>query len=63
MTPKEAIEKLLGRHWTIPQIAKSLGVHHTIIYRAHWGHSVPRYETSVALVEMAEREELLRKTK
>lgn len=55
MSPQEAIQKLVDRNWSIQAIAKEIGLHRSNVYRAYerYEKSIPRHETCVKLIKLA----------
>lgn len=54
MNPQQAITQLRKRGWTMIQIAREIGMARPNLYKVLDGQ-MPRYESAVALIEMAKR--------
>jgi DNA-binding phage protein len=53
MNPKQAIEILQRRGWTIIQIATKVGMNRANVYKAMNDDQTPSYNNGVSLVELA----------
>jgi DNA-binding phage protein len=53
MTPKEALEHLRSRNWSVIQIAKHVGMHRANVYKAYNGEALPRHDKAVKIIELA----------
>lgn len=53
MNPQTAIERLTGRGWTMVQIAKSIRIGRSSVYRVLNGEQLLTYEKAIELIDLA----------